>query len=62
MNDMVSNVVDYIADCYQDSYNNAHNTSETLIDDVCEYRVTRGGIGIRFQRAKEDKQMKHLRL
>ncbi|PKI17592.1 SUMF1/EgtB/PvdO family nonheme iron enzyme [Colwellia sp. 12G3] len=43
LHDMVSNVVEYIADCYQDSYNNAPNSGEALIDDVCEYRVTRGG-------------------
>lgn len=43
LHDMVSNVVEFIADCYQDSYNNALNNGEALIDDVCEFRVSRGG-------------------
>jgi len=43
LHDMVSNVVEFIADCYQDTYRNAPDTGEALIDDVCEYRVTRGG-------------------
>jgi len=43
LHDIVSNVVEFIADCYQDTYKNAPTNGEALIDDVCEYRVTRGG-------------------
>jgi len=43
LHDIVSNVVEFIADCYQDSYKNALNNGEALIDEVCEYRVSRGG-------------------
>jgi formylglycine-generating enzyme required for sulfatase activity len=43
LHDMVSNVVEFIADCYQNSYKNALNNGEALIDDVCEFRVSRGG-------------------
>ncbi|MFT5758833.1 MAG: sulfatase activating formylglycine-generating enzyme [Alteromonadaceae bacterium] len=43
LHDMVSNVVEYIADCYQDSYKNSPSNGDALIDDVCEYRVSRGG-------------------
>jgi formylglycine-generating enzyme required for sulfatase activity len=43
LHDMVSNVVEFIADCYQDSYKNTPSNGEAHIDDICEFRVTRGG-------------------
>ena len=43
LHDVISNVVEFVADCYQDSYKNAPNNGEALIDEVCEFRVARGG-------------------
>ena len=43
LHDMISNVVEFIADCYKDNYIDAHNNGEPWIDEVCKYRVSRGG-------------------
>lgn len=43
LHDMVSNVVEFIADCYKDDYKNANSNGQPWIDDVCEFRVSRGG-------------------
>jgi len=43
LHDMISNLMEYIADCYQENYENAPTNGDALIDDVCKTRVTRGG-------------------
>ncbi len=43
LHDMISNLMEYIADCYQENYKNAPTNGDALIDDVCKTRVTRGG-------------------
>lgn len=43
LHDMISNVVEFIADCYKDNYKDAQNNGLPWTDDVCEYRVSRGG-------------------
>jgi formylglycine-generating enzyme required for sulfatase activity len=43
LHDMLSNVVEFIADCYQDDYKDAHSNGEPWIDNICKYRVARGG-------------------
>jgi formylglycine-generating enzyme required for sulfatase activity len=43
LHDMVSNVVEFIADCYKDNYIGANSNGQPWIDDVCKYRVARGG-------------------
>jgi formylglycine-generating enzyme required for sulfatase activity len=41
--DMISNVVEFIADCYKDNYKDASSSGKPWIDDTCKYRVSRGG-------------------
>ncbi|MBE0360017.1 SUMF1/EgtB/PvdO family nonheme iron enzyme [Pseudoalteromonas aliena] len=43
LHDIVSNVVEFITDCYKDNYKNAHNDGQAWIDNDCKYRVARGG-------------------
>jgi formylglycine-generating enzyme required for sulfatase activity len=43
LHDMISNVVEFIADCYKDNYNDAKNNGQPWTDDVCKYRAARGG-------------------
>ncbi|MBU2972240.1 SUMF1/EgtB/PvdO family nonheme iron enzyme [Pseudoalteromonas sp. C2R02] len=43
LHDMISNVVEFLADCYLPNYEKAPLNGEAYIDDKCESRVTRGG-------------------
>ncbi len=43
LHDMLSNVVEFIADCYKGDYKDAHSNGEPWIDNICKYRVARGG-------------------
>lgn len=43
LHDMISNVVEFIADCYKDNYKDAARDGKPWEDDVCEFRVARGG-------------------
>ncbi|SFD45700.1 SUMF1/EgtB/PvdO family nonheme iron enzyme [Pseudoalteromonas denitrificans] len=43
LHDMISNVVEFLADCYLPNYEKAPLNGEAHIDDKCERRVTRGG-------------------
>jgi formylglycine-generating enzyme required for sulfatase activity len=42
LHDMVSNVLEMIADCWTADYNNASNDGSAHLSDSCETRVTRG--------------------
>ncbi|MCJ8320684.1 MAG: SUMF1/EgtB/PvdO family nonheme iron enzyme [Colwellia sp.] len=43
LHDMISNVVEFLADCYQENYNNAPSDGSAISQEACESRVTRGG-------------------
>ncbi|WP_286266139.1 SUMF1/EgtB/PvdO family nonheme iron enzyme [Thalassotalea atypica] len=43
LHDMLSNVVEFIADCYKDNYKGVQNNGQPWTDQACEYRVARGG-------------------
>ena len=43
LHDMISNVVEFIADCYKDNYKDAHRDGKPWENNECEYRVARGG-------------------
>lgn len=43
LHDMVSNVVEFVADCYQESYQGAPSDGSAWITDECERRSARGG-------------------
>ncbi|WP_240654938.1 SUMF1/EgtB/PvdO family nonheme iron enzyme [Pseudoalteromonas rubra] len=42
LHDMLSNVAEFMGDCYQDNYNNAHSDGRTFQSEQCETRSTRG--------------------
>ena len=43
LHDMVSNVVEFLADCYQDNYQGAPTDGSAWLAGKCESRATRGG-------------------
>jgi len=43
LHDMISNVVEFLADCYLPNYQKAPLDGQAHIDEKCESRVTRGG-------------------
>ena len=43
LHDMVSNVVEFLADCYHDNYQGAPTDGSARMDGKCERRSTRGG-------------------
>lgn len=43
LHDMVSNVLEFLADCYVDNYKNAPSDGSPVLSEECEFRSTRGG-------------------
>ncbi len=43
LHDMVSNVLEFLADCYVGTYENAPTDGSAVLSGECEYRSTRGG-------------------
>lgn len=43
LHDMLSNVVEFLADCYHDNYQGAPSDGSARLDGKCERRSTRGG-------------------
>ncbi|MBB1368952.1 SUMF1/EgtB/PvdO family nonheme iron enzyme [Pseudoalteromonas sp. SR44-5] len=43
LHDMISNVVEFTADCYKKNYKNAPTNGQPWTDENCEFRVARGG-------------------
>lgn len=43
LHDMVSNVLEFLADCYVENYKNAPSDGSVVLSEQCETRSTRGG-------------------